>query len=195
MLAYLIGGPVGLLAGYSNGRGIDLFVVGLTDLFLAFPQLILVLILLAATGPSLVIVVVGIAIGHVPRILRIVRSATIEVRTLEFVEAAVARGESQASILLRDLLPNISSPLLADFGLRLTFSILAYSALAYLGLAQPPPAADWGLLISENRIGIAVQPLAVLVPAAIIAALANGINLMSDAIARSLGQSPTDGGA
>ena len=137
-------------------------------------------------------VVAGIAITQMPRIVRVVRTATVEVGSSEFVEAAVARGERVLMILRRDILPNIATPLLTDLGLRFVFCVLLYSSLAFLGLGQPPPAADWGLIISENQLALTYRPLICVIPACLIAILAIGASLLSDAVARTLGRSGTN---
>jgi peptide/nickel transport system permease protein len=186
-LAYLVAVPAGMLAGFR--RRVDLVVTPLVDLVLSFPSIVFVLVLLAATGPILSVVVVGIAISHMPRITRIVRSATVDIVSLEYIEAAIARGESAWSIVRRDVLPNIATPLLTDVGLRFTFSILLYSSLAYLGLGRQPPAADWGGIINENQLALTYRPLICLVPALLIALMAVGGSLVADALARTIGRS------
>jgi peptide/nickel transport system permease protein len=186
-LAYAVGISVGMAAGYRR-RGFDVVTVAVVDLFLAFPPIIFVLLLVAAAGPHLSLVVVAIAITHAPRIVRIVRTVTGEIATQEFVEAAVARGESLRAILRRDVFPNILTPVLADFGLRLSGSVILFSSISYLGLGQAPPKSDWALMISENRAGLLVQPWLVIVPAATIALLTIGVNLVADGIARSSGR-------
>ncbi|HXY86615.1 MAG TPA: ABC transporter permease [Gaiellaceae bacterium] len=187
MLAYLVAVPAGMLAGLR--RRADLVVTPIADLVLSFPSIVFVLVLLAATGPVLWVVVVGIAISHMPRITRIVRSATADIVALEYIEAAVARGESAWSIVRRDVLPNIATPLLTDVGLRFTFSVLLYSSLAYLGLGRPPPAADWGGIINENQLALTYRPLVCVVPAILIALMAVGGSLIADALARTIGRS------
>ena len=127
--------------------------IAIADLILAFPAIIFVLVLAAAAGTSLSVVILGIAIINLPRVVRIARTVTIDLVTREFVEASIARGESLLSILRSDILPNIWTPILADFGIRLTDPIILFSSLSYLGFGQQPPAADWGLMISENRRG------------------------------------------
>ena len=191
-IAYLVGVAVGMAAGYRRGA-FDLVTVGIADLVLAFPPIIFLLALLAAAGPRLS-VVVGIAATHAPRIVRIVRSVTMEVATQEYVEAAVARGEPTRRILVRDVLRNIATPVLTDFGLRLTGSVILFSSLSYLGLGQAPPAADWGLMISENQAGLLLQPWVIVAPAATIAVVAIAANLVADAVARSVGYSVTSRG-
>jgi peptide/nickel transport system permease protein len=187
-LAYLVGIPVGMAAGYLRG-GVDLATVGVSDLIISFPPIVFILVLLAGAGSGLAIVIIAIAAVYVPRIARIVRAVTMELSTREFVEAAVARGEGLISILGRDILPNIWIPVLADFGIRLTGAVIVVSSISYLGLGPPPPAANWGLMISENRLGALTQPWVVVVPALTIAIFAIGVNLVADAVARSVGRS------
>jgi peptide/nickel transport system permease protein len=187
-LAYLVGIPIGMAAGYLRG-GVDLLAVGVSDLVISFPPIVFILVLLAGAGSGLAIVIVAIAAVYVPRIVRIVRSVTMEIATREFVEAAVARGERVPTILWRDILPNIWTPVLADFGIRLTGAVIVVSSLSYLGLGPPPPAANWGLMISENRLGALTQPWVVVVPAITIGIFAIGVNLVADAVARSVGRS------
>ena len=187
LLAYAIGLVVGMTAGLRRG-GFDLITVAVADLLLSFPAIVFVLMLLAATGPRLSVAIFGIAAVHIPRIVRLVRAVTIDITTSEFVEAAVARGERRSSVLWREIFPNTWTPLLADFGLRLATSIILFSSLAYLGVGQTAPAADWGLMISENRVGITIQPWIVFVPAIAIALLVIGVNLLTDALARTMGR-------
>jgi peptide/nickel transport system permease protein len=190
ILAYVVGIPLGMAIGYRGGA-FDLAVLGAADLILAFPAIVFVLVLLAAAGAHLAVVVLGIATINLPRVVRISRTVTVDLATREFVEAAVARGEGVFSIIARDILPNIWTPVLADFGIRLTGSVILFSSLSYLGFGQPPPAADWGLMISENRVALFVQPQpwVVVVPAVTIALLCIGVNLIADAVARSAGRS------
>lgn len=188
LLAYVAGIPIGMGAGYRGGV-LDFGALGFADLVLSLPPIVFVLVLLAALGPQLSVVIIGIAVIHMPRVVRISRSVTIEISRSEYLEAAVARGEALSAILLRDVLPNILTPVLADFGVRLTGSIILFSSLSYLGLGQPPPAADWGLMISENRVALLVQPWVLIVPALTIALLTIGANLIADGIARSVGRS------
>ena len=188
ILAYLGGIPLGMAMGYRRGV-LDLTVIAVADLILAFPAIVFVLVLVAAAGPQLSIVIVGIATINLPRVVRISRTVTIDLSTREFVEASVARGESLLSIIRNDIFPNIWTPILADFGIRLTSSIILFSSLSYLGFGQQPPAADWGLMISENRAGLFIQPWVVVAPALTIATLCIGVNLVADGVARSAGRS------
>ncbi len=189
ILVALVGTVVGFLAGCAVGfvsayrRGWTDEVLGrTTDLALAFPALILALLLLAAFGTSLSLVVLAIALTTAPGAARISRAAALEVVDMPYVEAARARGERSSYVLTAEILPNVRGPLLVDFGLRLTTSILLVAALSFVGLGLQPPAADWGLMIGENRVALTVQPWTVLVPAAAIACLTIGINLIIDGL-------------
>jgi len=188
IFAYVIGIPLGMAIGYRRGL-CDVATIALADLILAFPAIIFVLVLAAAAGTSLLVVIIGIATINLPRVVRIARTVTIDLVTREFVEASIARGESLLSILRSDILPNIWTPILADFGIRLTGSIILFSSLSYLGFGQQPPEADWGLMISENRVALFLQPWVIVVPALTIALLCIGVNLTADGVARSAGHS------
>jgi peptide/nickel transport system permease protein len=187
-LGYVGGIPLGLLAGYNAGR-LDFALMRAVDLILAFPSLIFVLILVAGVGSKLWLLVVGVAFSHVPRITRIVRAATQETSVRGFVDAAVARGERTRAVLFHEILPNIWTPVLADFGIRLSISVLLVASLSFLGFGLQPPAADWARMINENRSGFIIQPYAVVVAAAAIGLLTIAVNLVADGFARSVGRS------
>jgi peptide/nickel transport system permease protein len=187
-LAYLVGGAIGLLAGYRRSL-VDPVLMRAMDVLLAVPPLLLLLVLATGAGRSVYVLVLGVAAVHVPSIARILRAATQEVSVRGYVEAAVARGERTAAVLGREILPNVLGTVLADAGIRLTGSILILASVNFLGLGLQPPRADWALMISENRTGITLQPWAVVAPALLIAFLTVAVNLLADAIARSLGTS------
>ncbi len=188
VLAYAVGGTAGLLAGYRRG-GLDSVVMRGMDVLLAFPPILFLLLIATGAGASLTALVIAIAIIHVPSIARIVRTAAVETSVRGYVEAAVARGDRTHVILRREILPNIWGPIMADAGPRFTVSILLVAAVSFLGLGQAPPAANWALMISENRSGITINPWAVVVPGLMIAALTVSINVIADSIAHSLGKS------
>jgi peptide/nickel transport system permease protein len=185
-IGFAIGMAVGLLSAYRRGW-LDEIVGRLTDLMLAFPALIFALLLLAAFGTSLSLVVIAICVTTIPGVVRLSRAAALEIVDLPYVEAARARGESTLHVALRELLPNIRKPLLVDYGLRLTAAILLVAALSFLGLGLRPPAADWGLMIGENRTALTLQPWPVLVPVVAIAFITIGINLLMDGYRRKTG--------
>jgi peptide/nickel transport system permease protein len=178
-----VGITIGLLAAYARGW-LDEVLMRLTDVALAFPQIVLVLLLVSTLGPQLWLIVLTVGLAHAPRVARVTRAAALEVAERDFVKSATALGESTWRILGAELLPNISSPLLVEFGLRLTYSIGIIAAVGFMGFGLQPPAADWGLMINENRIGLTIQPWPVLLPVIAIGLLTVGMNLFTDGIAR-----------
>jgi peptide/nickel transport system permease protein len=186
LLAYLIGVSIGIFSAYA-GAWADEAAMRVTDVVLAFPSLILMLLFVVAVGRDLKYVVLAVAIAHTPRIARIVRAAALEVVVLPYVEAAKARGERAVYVVAREVLPNIRSPLLVDAGLRFTYSILLIASLSFLGFGLQPPAADWGLMLGENRIGITVQPWPMIAPVVVLGLLTIGINLAIDGYGRRSG--------
>ncbi len=186
-LGFVVGGAVGLVSAYRRGW-LDEVLGRVTDLALAFPALILALLLLAAFGTSLTLVVIAIAVTTAPGVARIARAAALEVVDLPYVEAARARGERPLYVMGAEIFPNIRKPLLVDYGLRVTASILLVAALSFIGLGLQPPAADWGLMIGENRIALTVQPWPVIVPVFAIAFITIGINLILDGYQRRSGE-------
>jgi ABC-type dipeptide/oligopeptide/nickel transport system permease subunit len=192
LLAYLVGGSIGVLAGYDR-RLVDSFLMRGADVLLSVPPLIFLLVLATGAGTTRAVLVAGVALVQAPLIARVVRTATLEQSVRGFVEAAVARGESTVAILRREILPNIVTPIAADAGLRFTYSILLVASVNFLGLGLQPPAADWALIISENRSGLDLNPWVILLPAVLIALLTIGVNLVGDAVARTLGRSEAGG--
>ena len=183
LFAYVAGVGIGLLAGYSRSW-VDPLLMRTADVFIAFPALVFLLVLVTGLGTSKGVLVLGVAIIQTPPVARIVRSATLAQSVRGFVEAAVARGEGTLAILRRELLPNVVSPIAADVGIRFTLAIILVASVNFLGLGLQPPAADWALMISENRDGLTLNPYAVLAPALMIAVLTIAANMIGDAIAR-----------
>ena len=184
-IGMVIGVSLGLFAGYARAA-VDDVIMRLLDVFLAFPQIVLVLLLVSVLGPRLWLIVLTVGLSHAPRIARVARGSTLEVKERDFVKAAESLGVSRIKIAFGEILPNITSPLLVEFGLRLTYSIGLIAALSFLGFGMQPPACDWGLMINENRIGLVIQPYSVFVPVALIAILTIGVNLATDGVARAM---------
>ena len=188
LLAYGLGGTVGLIAGYSRSP-IDPILMRTVDVIRAFPPLLFFFLLVAGAGTSNLVLIIGVALVQAPGIARLIHTATVEVSLRGYVEAAVARGDRTVTILRREILPNIVIPLIADLGLRYTFSILFVITVYFLGLGIQPPNANWALMISENREIMSINPWSIFMPAALIALLTIGINLVGDSISRTMGRS------
>jgi len=188
LIAYLAGATIGLVAGYLQGL-VDGLVMRGVDVLVSVPALLFILVLVTGAGTSNGTLVVAVAVVQAPLIARVVRSATLEQSVRAFVEAAVARGERAGAIIYREIVPNIVPSVMADAGLRLTYSIILVASVNFFGLGLQPPAADWALMISENRNGFDLNPWVIIAPAAMIALLTIAVNLIGDAVARSLGRS------
>jgi len=185
LIGMVLGVSLGLISGYAR-RWVDESIMRMLDVVLAFPSVVLAMLFVSILGPRLWLIVLMVGISHMPRIARVTRAATVELVARDFVKAAAAVGVPRRTILLFEVLPNISSPLLVEFGLRLTYSIIMIAALSFIGLGMQPPAADWGLMINENRIAIVVQPWAVVAPVILIGALTVSANLMADGLSRAM---------
>ncbi len=187
-LAYLVGVTIGLVAGYTKSV-LDSILMRAVDVLLSIPALLILLVLVSGLGPHIWVLVIGVAAVQLPGIARVVRTATLEISTRAYVEAAVTRGERMRTVLTREIMPNIVPVILADLGIRFGVSVVLIASMNYLGLGLAPPAADWGLMISENRDYISLNPWAVLAPAIMLALLTVSVNLTADAYARTLGRS------
>lgn len=183
LLGLVIGVALGMAAAYAGGW-LDSLIMRANDVILAVPQLLFALLMVTVLGPQGWVLVTVIGITHAPRIARVARSAALNVINEDYIRAAEMYAVPRTRILFREILPNITGPLAVEAGLRLTYSIGAIASLSFLGLGVQPPAADWGLMINENRIALSLQPAGVLLPVAAIAVLTVGTNLIPDAIAR-----------
>jgi peptide/nickel transport system permease protein len=183
VLGVAVGAAAGMSAAYLRGAS-DGFIMRTVDVILAFPQLVFALLLVSLLGPKLWLIVLAVGLSHAPQVARVIRSATLDVSERDYVKVAELQGMKPARVMSREILPNLISPLMVEAGLRLTYSIVIMAGLSFLGFGQQPPAANWGLMINENRAGLPLNPWAVIVPAALIALLTIGTNTFTDAIAR-----------
>jgi peptide/nickel transport system permease protein len=183
VLGVALGTAAGLAAAYLRGKP-ETMIMRSVDVVLAFPQLVFALLLVSLVGPKLWLIVLAIAVSHAPQVARVIHSAAVGVSERPFIKAKELNGVGPLRIMLGDILPNLVSPIVVEFGLRLTFSIVVMAGLAFLGFGQPPPAPNWGYVISENRLGLAMNPWGVVVPAILIALLTVGTNTFGDAVAR-----------
>ncbi|MFD9960672.1 ABC transporter permease [Amycolatopsis sp. NPDC058986] len=181
-LGIVLGALLGMVAGYRGGLPDSLLMRG-NDVLLSFPQLVIALLAIAVIGPKGWLLVLIIGLTHAPRTARVARQATVAVRGHDYIRAAEMYAVPRGRILLREILPNITGPLMVEVGLRLTYSIGYIASLSFLGLGIQPPTADWGLMINENRIALIVQPWGVVLPVLAIALLAVGTNLLADSLA------------
>lgn len=184
ILGMVLGIALGVVAAYGGGWW-DEVLMRFNDVILSFPQILLALVVLTAIEqPSVWILVVLVGVSHAPRVARLARGVALGLVSRDFVIAAEALGEKRSRVILAEVLPNMNAPLLAEAGLRLTYSIGLVGSLGFLGFSTDPGAANWGLMIQENRLGLATQPWAVLAPVLVIAIFAIGTNLMADGIAQ-----------
>jgi peptide/nickel transport system permease protein len=183
VLGLLLGAAVGLIAAYSRGKLDDVLMRGM-DVILAFPQIMLALVAIATVGPKSWLIVLTVGLTTMPRVARVTRGAAQPIVERDFVAAAEALGVSRMRILFVEVLPNVLSPLMVEANLRLTYSIALISGLAFLGFATDPAGANWGVMIQENQIALAVQPWGVVLPVVAIALLTVGTGLVGDGIAR-----------
>ncbi|HEX7867255.1 MAG TPA: ABC transporter permease [Variovorax sp.] len=174
-----VGTTLALLAA-ASGRWIDTTLSRGLDTLTAIPSKMFALIMVAGFGSSVPMLVVTAAIIYVPGAFRIARSLAVNINALDYVTVARTRGEGTLYIMLREILPNIVGPMLADLGLRFVYTVLLLASLSFLGLGIQPPAADWGSLVRENIGALAMGGASVIVPALAIASLTIAVNLVID---------------
>jgi peptide/nickel transport system permease protein len=184
LLALVIGTAIGLVAAYNRGKLDEVLMRGM-DVILALPQIISALIVISMFGASTTLIILTVGISTVPRIARVVRGAAVSVVERDFVAAAESLGESKIRIMRSELLPNVAAPLLVEANLRLTFSIGLIAGIAFLGFTADPGAANWGLMINENRRGLLGDAhWGVTLPVIAIALLTIGTGLVGDGLSR-----------
>ena len=197
VLTMLFGATFGSLSGYF--RKVDAVLMRVMDGLMAFPSLLLALLVLSTLGerpapwewlgpywePVLIVVTVGVV--FMPSVARVMRSVTLKEKNLEFVMNARLRGESGTYIVFCEILPNAMTVLAVELSVRLSYSILIVSSLGFLGLGVQPPSPDWGLMISESRRFIGAAPWMTLAPAGAVASLVVGVNLLADGIRQASG--------
>jgi peptide/nickel transport system permease protein len=179
ILSFIIGTTLGLLAA-TGGVVIDQILSRIVDIMLSIPLLVFALMILSMFGSSIPTLVLTIAILDSTRVFRLARAVSMNVAVLEYVEAAKLRGEGLWWIMRREVLPNVLPPMISEFGLRFCFNFLFVAGLSFLGLGIQPPYADWGGMVRENGKAISFGLAAPLWPAAAIALMTIGVNLIVD---------------
>ena len=179
-----LGVTIGLIAAYAGGWP-DEILMRANDIMLAFPPILLALVVLASVAtPTSWMIIVLVGISHAPRVARLTRGVALSLVSRDYVSAARALGESPLRIVLFEVLPQMTAPLLAEAGLRLTYSIAMIAGLGFLGFATDPTAADWGQMINENRLALLVQPWGELAPVLVIGIFTIGTNMLADGVSR-----------
>ncbi|MFQ6031129.1 MAG: nickel transporter permease, partial [Dehalococcoidia bacterium] len=172
---------IGALAGYAGGL-IDDLAMRIADVLLAFPGLILALAIVGILGPSLVNVIISLALVVWAGYARLVRGLVLEVREKPFVEAAIAIGASRTRILLRHIIPNVISPVIVLVSLEMGTLILAIAGLNFLGLGVQPPTAEWGAMLNQGRLFFQSEPQLMIYPGIMISVTVLGFNLLGDGL-------------
>ena len=181
-LAASVTGTTLALVAATAGGWIDELMSRVMDALISIPSKMLALVMVAAFGSSVGLLILTAAVSYTPGAFRIARSLAVNVRTLEYVMAARARGERLPYVALIEILPNMINPMLADFGLRFVFVVLLLSGMSFLGLGVQPPDADLGSLVRENISGLFEGAPAVVMPAIAIATLTVSVNLLIDSL-------------
>jgi peptide/nickel transport system permease protein len=153
-----------------------------SDVILAFPALILYIILITAFGPSLLNIIIAVTLAYAPGVSRIARGITLSLRERDYVAAAQARGESSVTIMAVEILPNARGPLVVDLCLRAGYTVILTGTLGFLGLGLPPPTADWGGMVVESAHLLSVHPHMAIFPCIAISSVVVACNLLADSL-------------
>ena len=184
-LSLVLGVPLGLVAAYRRDVGGEL-IMRAVDVMISVPPILLGLLILAITEPSLWKTILAVGIVYVPIMTRITRSVALGLLAEDFVQAARARGESAFYILFGEILPNAWPPIIVETSLRVTFAILLGSALSFLGLGAQPPMSEWGLMIAQSRPFIEQAPWIGLAPGIVLCILLVSVNLVGEGLREAL---------
>ena len=150
VIGLIFGAPLGVISGYF-GRKVDLIIMRIMDILLAFPPLILAMAIVSGLGPSLLNAAVAIGISYIPIFARMARSRAISVKNMDYVQSAIALGSSRIRIILTDVLPNSMTPLIVQATIYTGYGILWVASLSFIGLGAKLPIPEWGLMIAEGR--------------------------------------------
>ncbi len=179
ILAFLMGALAGLLAA-TKGGWFDQLMGRSADVIMSVPSLIFALLILSIFGTSLTVIVIVVAVIYSPRVFRLTRAVAGNIVVMDFIEAAKLRGEGDWYLIRKEILPNSTAPLIAEFGLEFCFVFLLIAGLSFLGLGIQPPPADWGSMVRENATLISFGDITPLIPAGAIALLTVSVNFVVD---------------
>jgi peptide/nickel transport system permease protein len=180
-LAMAIGVPIGIVSGYVGGA-VDAIIMRTIDVLLAFPGVLLAIVIISVLGPGLTNAIIAVAVYTIPIFARLARGSTLVVKDEPYVEAARAAGLSDLRILSRHVFPNISATLFVMMTLRVAISILTAASLSFLGLGAQAPLPEWGAMLSNSRNAMLIAPHVALFPGAAIILLVFGLNLFQDGL-------------
>jgi peptide/nickel transport system permease protein len=178
-LAFVVGALAGLWAA-TKGGWFDQVMGRVVDILMSIPSLIFALLILSIFGTNLAIIVCVVAVIYAPRVFRLTRAVAGNIVVMDYIEAARLRGEGDWFLIRREILPNSTAPLIAEFGLEFCFVFLLIAGLSFLGLGIQPPTADWGSMVRENATLISFGEITPLIPAAAIALLTVAVNFVVD---------------
>ena len=178
-LAFVVGVLTGLLAA-TLGGWVDQILSRIVDILIAIPSLIFILLILSFFGTSIPVLITVVALFEATRVYRIARAVAADVEVMDYVEVAKLRGENLWWLIRREILPNVTAPLVAEFGVRFTYTFLIIAGLSFLGLGIQPPTADWGSMVRKNSVLITFGDFTPLLPAAAIALLTLSVNFVID---------------
>lgn len=183
VLSVGIGAAVGMTAAYYRGWT-DMILMRIMDVLLAFPGLLMALMFVSVFGPSRPLLVILVTLALIPGVARVIRGAALPICEREFVLWARSVGIPGRKMISREILPNVTSPLLVELGVRLMWAVGILASISFIGYGIQPPTPDWGLMVSENRSGLTTQPWAVIAPIVMIALFTIGGNLIAEGGAR-----------
>lgn len=177
----LAGALIGTTSAFLGGRA-DEIIMRTIDAVMSIPSLLFALLIVNLLGSSTVNALVAVAIAFAPSMARITRSVALAVRKQDYINAAIARGESSFYVVLHEMLPNVVAPIIVEMTIRISFAVMLFATLSFLGLGAQPPAAEWGLMISEARRYMHLSAGILIWPSVAIAIVAIGFNLLGDGL-------------
>lgn len=179
--AFLVGTAMGAVAGYAGGLTDQLVSRG-SDVMLAFPALIIYVILLTSLGPSLINIVIAVTLAYAPGVSRLARGQVLAIKEMDYVQAAQARGDHPLAIILFEIMPNARGPLVVDLCLRAGYTVILTGTLGFLGLGLPPPTPDWGGMVVENTQLLSTHWHMAALPCAAIVSVVVACNFLADGL-------------
>ena len=181
LISLTLGGVIGAYCGYIGGK-LDNIVMRVMDIFLAIPNMLLALAIVAALGPNIVNLTIAIAISDIPRFARILRSNVLSIKDIEYIEAARATGAGRATIVFREILPNCIAPIIVQASIVMAAAIITAAGLSYIGLGVQAPAPEWGAMLSSGRTYMREYPHLVLYPGFAIVITVLAFNMLGDGL-------------